>query len=256
MLCLDCFSETPRRGATQKYCLACSEKNDLKRKNIYQITKGKALLSAEHEGWKAVGTEISGREKLSLFKSLPREVGLCWYNRVALPFSWSGSKNHIFTNTARGHVFMRDQARAYRAELTARIARSVDLADVRQNKLWIDIFVQKPNHRGDATNFVDMVCDAIKDAILLDDRWFSVRSVDWQIVKDQPMLYVGLGQESAEDLQPCSTCGRLLTFDNFGKNKAAANGIGRVCNDCRLTQRRRRQARLASEINEDEGLFG
>jgi hypothetical protein len=158
-----------------------------------------------------------------------------------VPFSWSGSKNHIFSKTARGHVFMRSESRAFRYEITQRIRRSVANQRVWQNKLWVDIFVQKPTHRGDAANFLDLVCDAVKDAIPLDDRWYSIRHIDWQISKSDPRIYIGIGQEDCVDVQACSTCGRLLSFENFGKNRSMASGVGRVCNDCRLAKRRERK---------------
>jgi hypothetical protein len=105
--------------------------------------------------------------------------------------------------------------------------------DIKQNKLWIDLFVQKPDARGDAVNLVDLVCDALKKAAGVDDRWFSIRHLDWEIVKVNPQIFVGLGQEEVSDVQACSCCGRLLTFDAFGKRKSNKSGIGRVCYECR-----------------------
>lgn len=242
MNCTDCGGECEKRSPLQKYCRPCSEKHDLIRKKIYHVNAGRKKLSEEHAGWKETGVEISKKAKLSLVRSMPRLPSLVWYSRVVVPFSRSGSKNHIFSNTRQGHVFMRDQSTAYRLEIRDRIRDAVDLKDLKQNKLWIDIFVQKPHHRGDAVNFLDLVCDAIKDAIPLDDRWYSVRSIDWEIVKHEPMLFIGLGQEDFEDVQACSTCGRLQAVECFGKNAAAPLGVGRVCNDCRLTKRRRKQA--------------
>jgi hypothetical protein len=92
-------------------------------------------------------------------------------------------------------------------------------------------------------NVVDLVCDAVKDATGLDDRWYSIRCVDWQIVKVDPMLFVGLGQEDVGDAQACSTCGRLLGFDAFGKKSGTPNGIERVCRECRAGGRRLAKAK-------------
>jgi len=233
VLCERCGEEVTRTSALQIYCRPCSEIRDQERKRKHHLEKGRAKLETEHALWKDRGYENSKSTRLSLFKSLPKKPNLVWYKRVAIPFSWSGSKNHIFANTARGHVYMREEASFYRAALTEALARNLDMSEIKKNKLWIDIFVQKPNHRGDAANFVDMVCDAIKDATLLDDRWYSIQGVDWQITKHNPMLYVGIGQEFVPDVQVCSTCGSLHEYDMFHKNKNSPNGVGRVCRDCR-----------------------
>ncbi len=87
--------------------------------------------------------------------------------------------------------------------------------------------------RGDAVNVVDLVCDAVKDAIGLDDRWFSIKRLDWEIAKVNPQLIVGLAQPDQFDAQACSHCGRVRPFGDFHKHKGNKNGIGRVCSDCR-----------------------
>lgn len=101
-----------------------------------------------------------------------------------------------------------------------------------QNRVWLDILVQKPNQRGDAVNFVDLICDAAKSAIGIDDRWFSIRRLDWQIVKDDPKIYIGIGQEDVPAVQACSSCGRLLPFSEFHKNTRLQNGVSRNCKEC------------------------
>lgn len=237
LICADCGNTDDKRGPKQTYCRPCSDIRDRKRKNVYAVEKGRAKFNAEHAAWKAKGVEISASEKLPLFKSLPRQPDLVWYHRIAIPFSWSGSKNHIFSTTRSGHTFMRDEARYYRHEISERIRRAFDVSNLRINKLWLDIYVQKPNHRGDAANFLDIICDAVKDAVPLDDRWYSVSSIDWQIVKKDPMIYVGIGQEDVPNVQACSCCGRLLEFDRFQKNRTAVNGVGRVCRECQAVTR-------------------
>ena len=256
MMCERCGADIERASSVQKYCRPCSDIRDRERKNIYALDKGRAKLSAEHAAWKERGAEISKSERLPLFKSLPSKPNLIWYHRIAVPFSWSGSKNHIFSNTASGHTFMRDEARYYRHAITERLRSNFNEQDLRINKLWIDIFVQKPSNRGDATNFLDLVCDAIKDAIPLDDRWYSVQSIDWQIVKHNPMIYVGIGQEDVPNVQACSTCGRLLEFHHFQRNRTAVNGVGRVCRECQSVTRANKRAKQLSELGEDNGQQG
>lgn len=185
---------------------------------------------------------------------------MAWYRRIAVEFSWSGSKNHIFANTSRGHVFMRAESSAFRSEITARVREVTEDVQVRHNKLWLDIFVQKPTHRGDAANFVDMVCDAVKDGLGLDDRWYSIREVDWEITKSDPMLFIGFGQVDDFDIRICSSCGRGLTPDNFQRAANLPLGVGRNCRDClangkpRSKRSIKQQAEMAAEMK--TGIFG
>lgn len=123
-----------------------------------------------------------------------------------------------------------------RDELTLRIRSAFSGKKVAHNKVWIAIFAQKPNHRGDAVNLIDLVCDAIKDAIGIDDRWFCLRQVDWQITKKEPEIYVEIGQTSDVDSQPCSSCGRILSLDKFNKRKSNKLGVDRNCRECRTVR--------------------
>lgn len=229
------------------------------RKKLHHIEHGKRRYAATRTQFGVRGSELNTPTKLDLTSSTPMMPPMSWYRRVEVPFSWAGSKNHIFANTTQGHVFMRAESRGMRANLTECIAAQMGNVPLVQNKLWIDIYAQKPSAKGDAVNFVDMVCDAAKDGILLDDRWFCIRSVDWQIVKDEPKLFVGFGQEACESVQACSSCGRLLPFDSFQRNRARANGVGLNCRECQAiktysAKSARSRAKLASDLG--TGVFG
>lgn len=163
---------------------------------------------------------------------------LIWQVSIAVAFSYAASKNHIYAMRNRGHVALRRESRAIRDEVTIRLRAALAGRRVAHNKLWIDILVQKPDHRGDAVNVVDLVCDAIKAAVPVDDRWFCLRRVDWEIVKDDPRMYLGIGQETEQDCQVCSHCGQIRPFEDFTKRKHSRLGIDRVCRTCRREGRR------------------
>lgn len=259
MHCEECGCEVERRSAVQRYCRTCSTKKDMERKRVDHLKRGKARYDARKTQFGAKGRSLSAAEQKTIESSTPAMPRMAWYRRVGVPFSWAGSKNHIFSKRADGHVFMREESAYMRFELTKEVRNAMLDVEIAQNKLWIDIFVQKPTMRGDAVNFVDMVCDAVKDGVLLDDRWFSIRSVDWQIAKRDPMIFVGLGQESAINLQACSSCGRLLTFEKFQRNSARPNGIGLNCRECqavaRVSKKRdRAEAKLLFDLQ--GGIFG
>lgn len=117
------------------------------------------------------------------------------------------------------------------------VAWSTKLALVNQtvvhNKLWIGLFVEKPDHRGDAINVVDLVCDGIRDAIDVDDRWFCLQFVDWRVNKADPKIFIQIGQEDVEPSQVCSYCGQILVLESFTKKTGNPHGHDRVCRECR-----------------------
>lgn len=159
-------------------------------------------------------------------------LDLLWMVRIAVPFSYAASKNHIYARRRSGHVALRRESKAKRREITSTLKLSLTGRRLAHNKLWIDILVQKPNHKGDAINVIDLVCDAIKDAVPMDDRWFSIRCLDWEVVKENPMLYIGVGQESDRDCQICSHCGRIKELSQFTKARSNPLGVGRACKEC------------------------
>jgi len=160
-----------------------------------------------------------------------------WAIRVGVPFTYAGSKNHLYARRRSGHVALRKESVAIREEITLRLMSALRGQKVAHNKVWLDILVQKPNHKGDAVNFVDLVCDAVKRAIPVDDRWYCIRRVDWQIVKENPMIYIGIGQESVEDCQICSSCGFIRPLGAFNRNRHGILGVGRECKPCRVASR-------------------
>jgi Holliday junction resolvase RusA-like endonuclease len=159
--------------------------------------------------------------------------------RVAIPFDYAASKNAVWRTGRGGHVYARKESVAFRHELTAMIGDSAEGRVWYQRKTYIDVFVEKPNHRGDATNVLDLVCDAIKDAIGVDDRWYAITRLDWSIVKVDPRIIVGIRQCGFGDQQVCSHCGRALarTLEFFGKNASTSTGLSRVCKECGAPKR-------------------
>lgn len=225
-LCSATFvSKVPRH----LYCEPCSESQDLKRKKTH-IRRTNAARRKDEK--RAKGLEISKKTTGRSLADPPHQPEINWKVSITVPFAWTGSKNAIWAMRSKGHVALRRESAAYRDAIIAALRPALRGITIRQNKLWLDIFVEKNNHKGDAVNFVDLVCDAVKVATDLDDRWFCIRNLDWSIVKHEPNLMISISQEDVEDVQPCSYCGRLLTFEMFSKNKANKSGIARVCRDC------------------------
>jgi len=242
LICVNCGIECKKNSPMQLYCPACSELKDLERKrkwarehplNESQIARRNKKMAERKENAREAGLIANAKTRLSLAWNEPSLPVLVWLTRIAVPFTFAASKNHIYRMGGRGHVFLRKESKTLRHSITSRIKRALDGRKIANNKLWVDLLVQKPSHKGDAINVVDLVCDAIKDAIPLDDNWFCIRKLDWQIVKENPQLYIGIGQESVEDFQVCSYCGKIKPFSDFNKNKHSKIGVGRECKDCR-----------------------
>jgi hypothetical protein len=227
----------------QRYCVTCSEVADLKRKGEWFQKNSKRSYHEARSRVAERGKEINQHDQSKL-NDWYREINLVWQSRIAFPFHWGASKNHIYTVRKVGHVALRAESRNFRAAMTLKVKSATRGMPIVQNKVWIDIFVQKPNHRGDAANFVDLICDAIKDAIGVDDRWFSIRRLDWEIAKSNPQIFVCVGQENAQHAQICSSCGRALPFTAFHKHKSAKMGISRNCKSCSAARQKSSSAAI------------
>lgn len=163
---------------------------------------------------------------------------LLWHITIALPYSSHFSKNKLLGRTRSG-IYMRREARDAQATIVDIFAAELYRAGrvVVQAKLWVDIFVQKPNHYSDAVNLVDTVCDALKVATKLDDRWFSIRRLDWEVVTDDPFVYVGIGQDTDESHGICQYCKRFLPLSEFRKSTRTRDGTTGRCVECRIPKK-------------------
>lgn len=176
----------------------------------------------------------------------PNEIGadLSWLVRVSVPFTYSLSKNAVWSMGGT-HVYSRKKATRARQVVRDRVAEAIRNRGIVpvQSKVFVDIFVQKPDHKGDAINVIDSVCDGVKDAIGIDDRWFALRGLDWEIVKHgSPRVVIGVGQESEENRQVCSMCGRIQLLEMFAKHRGTPMGRARDCRECQSAAKSARRA--------------
>lgn len=235
-LCKRCNNETKRKSGVQKYCLGCSNLADIERKKKYrENSKPKTPRSqqslkslSESNRLESRGHSVNDDSKRKITwmgDSLPDFLRVV---RVSVPFSWSFSKNAIFSmSTQRGHVYIRKNARLVRDHLTIVLKKAVSEMPFFRGKVWLDILVQKPSNKGDAVNVVDSVCDAVKVAIGIDDRYFSIRRLDWEIVKENPKIFVGVAQEITEHHFVCTYCGKLWPESHKASHRS-------TCRHCRF----------------------
>lgn len=58
----------------------------------------------------------------------------------------------------------------------------------------MDVVVFKPRVDVDAINFVDAVADVLKRCIMVDDRYFSIKSWEWHLDRAEPRIIVKVYQ--------------------------------------------------------------
>jgi hypothetical protein len=228
--CAACNKTTVKRSGMQKYCRPCSEARSAER------AKGRGgARRAQDSKFIERGLAISkAASRTSLVDDEAFDAGDGWVVKFKIPFSGAASKNHVWSlGKGGGHVFKRMESRSYQDVIAYQVKQATRGLPVCNNKIWIDLFVQKPHHKGDAINVIDVVCDGLKVGLGIDDRWFCIRKVDWEIAKNDPQIFVSVYQPDAFEARACSHCGRVLSLDNFGANKTATSGVGRVCRECR-----------------------
>jgi len=64
----------------------------------------------------------------------------------------------------------------------------------KKDKIWVEIFLQKPRMVCDVSNFIDGIYDSIKTGIDIDDCYFSGEQ-DWEYDKDvKPYIIITITQ--------------------------------------------------------------
>lgn len=119
-----------------------------------------------------------------------------WSTAITVPFNLALSKNRMWRTTVRNGravtYIPRDSKDEHDRIALAFLARRCPI--IPKTKLWLSLFVEKPDNKSDAFNFLDVIADAVKDGLGLDDRWYSSDFIDWAIQKDMPRIFIRVGQ--------------------------------------------------------------
>lgn len=59
----------------------------------------------------------------------------------------------------------------------------------------------KPRTNIDAINFIDAIADVLKRVIGVDDKWFSIKSLDWAVDAKNPYIIIKLYQPVRKDVK-------------------------------------------------------
>lgn len=250
--CQRCNRPTIKRGpGKQKYCLTCSEESSRERARKRSLAWTKRNpLSPE----KLAIQYVNNRKRMLKRHELGRTASLInrfnldeirskWssFPRVfvySLPWTRALSKNHVFgISRFGGHIFLRQQTREIQNQIIGAFKASV--VRFAQNRLMLNLYVEKPDHRCDAINIIDRVADAVKQGIGVDDRWYHIGEIDWRIVKHEPQIHIVIAQLDVSDAIVCSYCGMVKLLDQFNANRCTKSGRNRECRDCRSALGRR-----------------
>lgn len=247
--CKICKKAIRKKNHFQKYCQECSSKKDLQRKvrpatdEAKKLKRRYSVMTEEEKAQRLAGSKNSQQRaeaeavgnRINEAYKTTRIIGSPWATKprhpkhgvwVTVPFSLDFSKNRIYSIAAKsGHVFLRQEAKRTRAEITHLIKEQLSGERFYKGKVWVDIFVQKPSYRSDAINVIDSVCDAIKVAIGVDDTWFCIGKLDWEIAKKEPKLFLHVWQDISEDHFICPSCGRVLPISTYSRGR-------KPCVDC------------------------
>ena len=109
------------------------------------------------------------------------------------PFSSWYSKNKMWKHN-QFRAYIPKEAQQVRDDLMIELKNELGDKKFKKEKVWVSLFIEKPDNRCDAVNFIDTICDVIKKVIGIDDRWFSIGEVDWKIEKDKPKIFIKIEQ--------------------------------------------------------------
>lgn len=65
----------------------------------------------------------------------------------------------------------------------------------KKGKFWVGYTWYRESMRGDAINFLNPICDAIKTCLDFDDNYFCVSFIEWEIDKKKPRIEIEIKYE-------------------------------------------------------------
>jgi Holliday junction resolvase RusA-like endonuclease len=112
---------------------------------------------------------------------------------VKIPYLPGLSKNKKAT-FGKGRYYTNPEYKNAVEALILFIKTNLKGVQFKEDKLWLEIFYQKPRMNADVANLIDSISDATKEAIGVDDKWFSLKA-DWEYdKKTEPYIVITLRQ--------------------------------------------------------------
>ena len=226
--CARCGEPTVDRSINQvkKFCGACLPEARLEFNRTYQKKHADRIAGARKK-YREECDAASSREAHCV-AGMPHVPPMVEATRFRIPFFKELSKNRFLRRGWRGGVYIPDDTRKA-FDYSLALARDA-LKDFRlrgkPGKVWVALMVQKPNMKSDAINMVDAVCDILKDALEIDDCWFSLKYVDWEIKRVNPEILVEVSVSRTTETRLCNRCWGEKDVAEFTK-------AGLLCGGCK-----------------------
>lgn len=120
---------------------------------------------------------------------------------VQCTYSSALSKNARLKRSFRGRLYIDAKAKAAEAQLERELTTALKGIKWYQSKVYLDIYVFKSRTNTDALNFIDALADCLKRVILVDDKFYSIKSCDWELDRKNPRIILKLFQPERRDAQ-------------------------------------------------------
>lgn len=171
---------------------------------------------------------------------------------VTIPWSSFLSKNSR-NNVARSRVYTPKEVKEVQDNIT-RLFSELD-REWFDTKTWLGIHVQMATRKSDAINVLETVADGVKKGIGIDDKWFSIDNLDWQLLPTNPEVTIQIWQEADEHERVCPTCLEILplTRGDFGVSVKGWRGFAGVCRPCASKNVSARRKLLKEKENKKNG---
>lgn len=118
---------------------------------------------------------------------------------VLCTYSASLSKNARLAKSFRGKIYIKPEAKSAERVLLRELQKGLKGVMLYENKVWIDVKVYKTRTNTDAVNFIDAICDVLKVVIKVDDRYFCIKSWDYEIDRENPRMILKIYQPERRD---------------------------------------------------------
>lgn len=258
IVCEKCGKPDDKRGAQQKFCRECSPGHQKQRKLQWQRTHPREPATERQKRCadRAAFIQKFGEEqsvKLSKgFALLPDRSGSARAFQFQFPFVGHISKNAIVNigmMTGKPFIFVREDVNKLKEAISIITSAKVGSVLWPVSKTWIDVVVQKPNNRCDAINVVDTLCDGIKNGLGVDDKWFAIGRLDWELVFSNPSVFVQVSTDAIRAQKSCSTCGQIKYLDEgFRPHYTTKDRHAGVCIECTTALSRSKNKKMNGTI--------
>ena len=243
--CDKCKTVFEKRAPAQRFCMDCAKWRDKARKISWQ--REQDLLFGSGHRREAPGLQVKRRvqrkeigeaigiQNIKAFSALPTREDARKVIRFEFPNDGYLSKNSLINIgmiSGKPFTYVRKDITKRKEIIGLLVMSQLGSFSWPRSKTWVDVMVQKHMVGSDAINVVDTVCDAIKKGLGVDDEWFCIGTLDWEVVKKDPKICVQISTYDSAHQKVCGCCWQIKPETEFGKRTQNINGVSHECLSC------------------------